>query len=82
VTRDELVELVRLKQAAVDCQNAYEGWGLINLHGRTTEELVTIDLRYREAQQRFWEARRAYDEALNDFIRIEKAGDQVSRPDA
>jgi hypothetical protein len=69
--------LVRLAQAVVDCREEFEKWGMLNTYGRTTEELVEIQLGYRVALQRYLEAQQAYDAALGEAVR-----DQVSKPDA
>jgi hypothetical protein len=56
--------LIKLCQEKLDAQKTYECWSLQNTYGKTAEELISIDLGYRQAQVRYAAATAAYEAAL------------------
>jgi hypothetical protein len=57
-------ELVSLKKRAEAAKAYRDGLGLRNVNGRTTEELVQLDIEYKVAEQKWLAAYLEYDKAV------------------
>lgn len=61
----DLVELFKVSEKA---RERYEMYGALNVNGRTPEDRVALDLRYRQAAATYNAARLAYDRGLAEAV--------------